>query len=67
MRRFSFQWSWSTFIALLLTLFSVAACSLGGSSGVKDDMKLKVAIDPLGAAFLPDYVALDKGYSRPRG
>jgi NitT/TauT family transport system substrate-binding protein len=54
--------------ALVLSALILTGCNLNiGSRNVKDDIKLKVAIDTLSSSFLPDFVALDKGYSQAQG
>jgi NitT/TauT family transport system substrate-binding protein len=67
MRHSSLRWFFSSVTLLVLTLVSLSSCGLGSSSSASDDMKLKVAIDSLSAPFLPDLVALDKGYFQAQG
>ncbi|RAQ96093.1 hypothetical protein A4R35_11160 [Thermogemmatispora tikiterensis] len=59
-------------LILVLILFATSAC--GGTSSTpppsghsQDNMRLKVAVDSLSAPFLPDLVALDKGYFQAQG
>ncbi len=58
---------------LFLTLFLLGVTACGSSSTTttttksQDDMKLKVAIDAFSSSFLPDFVALDKGYFQAQG
>ncbi len=67
MKHFTFRRFILFLLTLTINLLSVSACSLGPAANVSDDMKLKVAIDSLSSPFLPDLVALDKGYFQAQG
>ncbi|GER82374.1 hypothetical protein KTAU_10120 [Thermogemmatispora aurantia] len=59
---------WSVLSLLILISVMLSGCNLNlGASSASDDMKLKVAIDAFSSSFLPDFVALDKGYFQAQG
>ncbi|WP_069804267.1 ABC transporter substrate-binding protein [Thermogemmatispora onikobensis] len=72
-QRWLLRHSNSLLLALILVLLLSATSACGASapppssSQSQDNMRLKVAVDSLSAPFLPDLVALDKGYFQAQG